>query len=186
MVTQPTASLDARLEAAFSKERLAPYLRAAKGDLNVAIEIYRFNLTVSETLWGVLHVHEVALRNRMHDTLASHFGRADWYAKAPLDQWHWNAVGEALNSLGGRPVPVGKVVAELSLGFWTGLSAGSYQSSLWVPCLHRAFSNSNGNRKQIHAALSDVKALRNRVAHHEENRAAGGQAVRWPSPGKPR
>lgn len=67
----------------------------------------------------------------------------------------------------GVPVPVGKVVAELRLGFWTGLVAAGYEQSLWHPCLKKAFPNSTLQRKEVYRFLDNVKSVRNRVAHHE-------------------
>lgn len=65
------------------------------------------------------------------------------------------------------PVPVGRVVAGLSLGFWTGLIAARYEQSLWKPCLKYAFPNNTLPRKAVYTLLSDIKSIRNRVARHD-------------------
>ncbi|ASO18614.1 hypothetical protein FHR81_003022 [Actinoalloteichus hoggarensis] len=60
-------------------------------------------------------------------------------------------------------------MAELSLGFWVSLiSRGqSYDRTLWVPALHRAFPHYQGKRKVLHDNLTTVRLLRNRIMHHE-------------------
>jgi len=59
------------------------------------------------------------------------------------------------------------VIAGLTLGFWTGLTARTYLFSLWNTCLHKAFPCIPSDRTKLHAALNDLKVLRNRVANHE-------------------
>ncbi|MGC9667099.1 hypothetical protein ACNTMW_11155 [Planosporangium sp. 12N6] len=59
----------------------------------------------------------------------------------------------------------GRVVAELSLGFWWSLLAENYNRTIWQPCLRQAFPNAR--RGMLYASIDDVRRLRNRIAHHE-------------------
>lgn len=67
----------------------------------------------------------------------------------------------------------GKVVAELSFGFWRYLCTKPYLTSLWVPALADAFPNHPdlGDPRAVRRAVDDriqrIHFLRNRVAHHE-------------------
>lgn len=148
-------------------------MAAAKGDLSLAIELYALNIRVSQILYGALHGYEIALRNAMHDRLRQHFGRDDWYRAAGLKFTHAEMVERAKHEAligwpaGSGDAPVSKVVAELNLGFWTGLIAAGYEQSLWKPCLWKAFPNVKISRSRAHQLLSDIKSIRNRVAHHE-------------------
>lgn len=63
-------------------------------------------------------------------------------------------------------VPRGKVIAELSFGFWSYLTDDLHEKSLWVPVLRTAYAPGL-DRKKVHAALSALREFRNRVAHHE-------------------
>lgn len=65
----------------------------------------------------------------------------------------------------GQPSP-GKVVAELSFGFWRYLSVKRLDTSLWVPHLHKGFQP-GVSRRAVDEPIGRVHALRNRVAHHE-------------------
>ncbi|MCU1302809.1 MAG: hypothetical protein JWQ87_3093 [Candidatus Sulfotelmatobacter sp.] len=156
-----------KLQVAISKERLGRYVGAAKGDLKSAIELYELNLRLSQGLYGVLHGYEVTLRNSMHDQLTHYYGQANWYDTAPLEQWHMAQIDEAENKCKSGPVTPGKIIAELSLAFWTGLAAQRYEKNVWVPCLRKAFHNKTANRVDMHRTLQEIQDLRNRVAHHE-------------------
>ena len=156
-----------KLQIAISKERLGRYVRATNGDLKGAIELYELNLRLSQGLYGVLHGYEVTLRNSMDDQLTRHYGKANWYDTAPLDPWHLAQLNEAEKKCKPGPVTPGKIIAELSLAFWTGLAAPRYEQDLWVPCLRKAFHNKKGNRFDMHRTLQEIQDLRNRVAHHE-------------------
>jgi len=103
-----------------SSERLITYLRATSQDLPKALGLYEHNVHLSEALYGLLHSIEIATRNAMHYTLAANYGVPDWYDRAPLSP-HWRGkVNEAKTASGVRATP-GKVIAELTLGFWVDL-----------------------------------------------------------------
>src|SRR5205807_3002955 len=68
--------------------------------------------------------------------------------------------------IGGKAATSGRVVAELTLGFWVQLTAKKYEKALWVKCLYRAFPIKL-NRKALFQRMDSIKRLRNRIAHHE-------------------
>lgn len=71
-----------------------------------------------------------------------------------------------LYDLGKQPT-VGKVVAELSYGFWVALFANAYDTTLWLTNLHRLFTPRVKDRNGLYDALDRLRTLRNRIAHHE-------------------
>ena len=75
-------------------------------------------------------------------------------------------VTEAKNRVGATTP--GKVVAELTFGFWVELLSRRNQNALWVGRkLKTAFPNTTLTRKQIHGRLKTIQLLRNRISHHE-------------------
>ena len=112
--------------------------------------------------------------------MSGEYGK-EWHLNTSLFYHPQNHVlTEALESpeRRGKPQSPGRVVAELSFGFWTGLVGKQYEQAFWVPLLHRAFpyavfdapgsKRPNGYRRSdIAARLDDVRRLRNRIAHHE-------------------
>ena len=113
----------AQIERSVSPERLAPYLSSAGGSLELAVRLYKQNPLLSEGLYGILQGLEVALRNAMHMELAAGLGSTSWWTVGVLaqDQQHMLQKTQAALAREGKPLDAGRVVAELSFGFWSGL-----------------------------------------------------------------
>lgn len=173
-MTSDDKSGPARVVAALSPERLAPYLRATGGDLAAAVRLYEWNLAVSGALYEALGILEVALRNGLSTQLAAHHGTlpGNWYDD-PLgvfsDLAH-DDIAAARRRVWKlhRPETPGRVVAELSFGFWKFLLAKRYEATLWTGHLRHAFPNLQPqSRATVYRALDELHAVRNRIAHHE-------------------
>lgn len=165
------------LENRLSAERLAPYRAAVGGDLQTALQLYEWNREIAAAFGATLGDLEVLLRNAMHDQLtawsSAQHGEPRWY----LDQGRL-FTADALDDIAkarrratrtGRPETPGRVVAELTLGFWRYLLASRYERTLWLPCLRTAFPGLRGRgmRRDVNDAVRDLHLLRNRIAHHE-------------------
>jgi hypothetical protein len=157
------------IERAVSPERRKRYLAATGNDLACAVALYEHNVALSEAVFGLLHILEVAIRNGMHQALSAHYGTPRWFQSAtvPLTLYGQDKVAAAVREAGGLSASPGKVVAELTFGFWSNLAARCYHWTLWQPCLHRAFPAARLSRPIVHARLESIRTLRNRIAHHE-------------------
>ncbi|MEO3775265.1 hypothetical protein ABGB16_00130 [Micromonospora sp. B11E3] len=154
----------------FSAARLGEYVRAAGGDATLAERLYWWNVEVSQAFYLPLKSLEVAVRNALHDQLSDRYGRADWWAAAPLGVNSLRLVAEATAECGrrsGRQPTSDDVVTRLAFGFWVALVSSSYDRHLWVPTLHRAFPRFTGRRRNLHESLNTMRLLRNRISHHE-------------------
>jgi hypothetical protein len=107
------------LERALSPERLATYLVAAGNDHAAAIRLYVWNTRISAALYGPLQALEILIRNAFHRELAAVYGPA-WYdnPRVPLTPTAAARVAGAKDTLRRRPLDPGRIVAELSFGFW--------------------------------------------------------------------
>lgn len=161
------ARLDA-LTRSISIDRISTYLKFSGGDLPRAIQLYERNTLLSETLYSVLQGLEIAVRNSMHATLTDVYGR-DWYDRAPLAKFERARIRDARRTItrNKKAETPGRIVSELTFGFWVSMTARRYAASLWVPHLHRAFPNKRLSHKLAHSRLNQVRLLRNRIAHHE-------------------
>lgn len=182
--------LTADIERALSRERLTTYRAFASDDIS-AWRLYRRNLELCAALHPLLSDVEVALRNTVHQQLAKHFGRTDWWTDAAivLDQVTSETMQGIVDRLArgrlGDRRP-GRVIAETSLGVWVSLlgrggrtrsgQAVSYETRLWRPALRHGFAKpaiapANGVRRparhDVHRRARVLQRLRNRVAHHE-------------------
>ena len=170
------------MEAAFSPERMGTYLRAAREDRKQAVRLYTWNTAMCAAFYGPLQALEIAMRNAMHRELAACYGE-EWYDKpaAGLDRGARERIANARMAAqrARRTVTPPRVVATLPFGFWVALlSAGGrieragpkadYEKTLWRPALRNAFPHRAPlTRRQAHEPLDVLRALRNRIAHHE-------------------
>ncbi len=158
-----------RLKQSLSQERLGSYLALSDNNLREAISLYERNTSLSEALYGLLQGLEVALRNAMHRELSLGLARDDWYNSVTWQVAQQEQIDNAKDSLQkkAKPIVPGGMVAELTFGFWVGLTGPKYSVDLWERHLYKAFPNAKLGRKQLNKRLESIRLLRNRVAHHE-------------------
>jgi hypothetical protein len=161
------------LERRLSSDRLGPYKLAAAHDFERAVALYTWNAQLNTALAETIGHLEVLVRNVLHEHLTAWstatFNESVWYRDpgrllaARMHQDIREARSRATRD--GRVETPGKVVSELSFGFWRFLLAAAYHRTLWTPCLTRAFPGRA--RADVQARLALVNLARNRCAHHE-------------------
>jgi hypothetical protein len=156
------------LEKFLSAERLASYYSITRGNRWIGIQLYERNTECSEALYGVIQGLEVALRNAIHNIMTDAVGTQEWYDKVAWDEPELNAIQEAKQKIKDRQLKEtpGRVIAELTFGFWVKLTSSNYEQSLWFKYLHKIVPKTV-RRKVLHGKLIQAKTLRNRIAHHE-------------------
>lgn len=87
-----------------------------------------------------------------------------------------SSLERAIREAGGPTAPPGKVVAQLTFGFWRYLTSAAHEVTLWRPALHHAFP-SGTNRMDVDMRIGRAHKLRNRIAHHEPLLALDIQAI---------
>lgn len=158
-------------------ERLGSYLHWSDGDLEAAFALYEWNMAASAAVMHTTGMVEVVVRNAM-DRALQEMGRtrgwASWFDGAPLDQRGRADIRKArerATRFGNQPEVHGRVVAELTLGFWRYLAASRYLTALWTPALYRAFGCGPADKlqqqRQVDRHLMNLLLVRNRAAHHE-------------------
>lgn len=155
------------LRTALSEPRLTKYENWVEGDRGRAMKLYTLNVAISEALYTPLHILEIALRNAIHDRLTNIHGQA-WFSNEAVisDPYQQQKIREVIQKFGG-PTSDGKIVAELTFGFWTALFGRRY-AYLWGRDLHPIFDAGRPlQRREIARRLNDIRHLRNRIAHHE-------------------
>lgn len=156
------------LERYISGERLAAYYRLSRGDHWVALKLYEKNAELSGALYGVIQGLEVTVRNSIHNLMSDRLGCDKWYDRFQFANSERAEIDQAKDSLleKGQPTTPGRVVSELTFGFWVKLTGRIYEDTLWLPYLCRIFPI-RVNRAMVHERLVLLKTLRNRIAHHE-------------------
>jgi len=149
-----------------SDERFATYRRLAGSD-KPAWDLYAANVALSSAFYAPLQTLEVTLRNSV-DREMSHRHPGWLTGTAVLHGPELRQLSDACERLTrqGKAHDHGRLVAELSFGFWTSLFANSYDTDLWRTALHRTLYPRQ-QRAALHDMLDRLRTLRNRIAHHE-------------------
>jgi hypothetical protein len=168
-----------------TRERLRSYIAAPGNDIGAAVELYEWNSAVSGASYEDIGRFEIVFRNTLDAGLAQLGARkgwsSPWYLRQQLFPGRHGA--RALKDIATArkratrnervPEAHGKVIAELSFGFWRFLSSQAYLTSLWVPALagqflgHPDASDPRVIRREVEDRVQRIHFLRNRVAHHE-------------------
>lgn len=163
------------IEKIFSTERLEPDVKYHAGDFNKAILHYKANIEISETFYPLLSVLEIGLRNNIDYQLKRRFNDESWYENVEfikiVANFQIDQISEARNKIlkEKKSITSGKIVSELSFGFWTSLFNSKFERSLWKNLRH-AFPNCPKRirqRKTMSTKLNGIRKLRNRIFHHE-------------------
>ena len=150
--------------------------------------MYKYNIQVSQALYPLISILEVALRNGIDRALLNHFKDNKWlltqrhqFAYHPSmvyedahgnmrsDSFFAEKLKKAEDKLSRYRVPVthGKLLAELTFGFWVKFfDANAIKVLRGAPL--DAFANKPHKKLSlVHFHLNAIVALRNRIAHNE-------------------
>jgi hypothetical protein len=162
------------LERHLSPERLRPYRAAAGGALAHAIRLYQWNSLASGAMYEILGNVEVLLRNALDRRLQERHNRlgyaGDWWddPAGDLEPKRREDAQRARQHVRRQPVTHGRVLAELTFGFWRYLLSSRYEATLWTPALRHSFPHLRpAARQRIYRPVDHLYTLRNRIAHHE-------------------
>ena len=164
------------LKRCLSHPRLERYRQpAGASDIEMLINYY-WNIALAESLHCSLGTVEILLRNTIHDTLATFFGRADWYdGTGLLEEKQLEEVAKVKHHIATRnkAATPERVISQLTFGFWVTLLSTRYNDRFWRPNtnanLKAAFPHAPAKmrRNDIQAKYYSANNLRNRAFHHE-------------------
>ncbi len=167
-------------ESAFSQPRLGRFLIAAKGRQIDAIELYRLNIELSKSLFGVLSIFETVLRNKIDQHYRRLFADNEWlknqcglkgiFSHPSFSRRGFETRTRILTTIAqlGKNYTHDRLIAELNFGFWTYMFA-PIQFRVGGQGLHKIYVNRPKGTSQslLFNELDEVRNLRNRIAHHE-------------------
>jgi hypothetical protein len=163
------------LRRTISHERLEAYRqRGTDGsDLDLFAH-YAWNIALCKGLYPALQGLEVALRNSIHDAATVAYQTELWFDNPRVIPHlrEQEAIRKAKETLvrDRKPLEAGRIVAELSFGFWTSLLDVRYEQILWPRLLKSVFPfmpRPIRTRKTLSKRLHRIRHMRNRVFHHE-------------------
>jgi len=159
-----------------SAPRIEAYrMQTVEQTLESALDLYCWNLRMSAAFYESIHYLEVALRNTIDTAMhtwhqGNHADGEPWYRciSTPLRSEARVKVIKAMHyatEQGARQEVHGRVLTELSFGFWRSLLSGSYNRSLWEPILRHSFPQVR--RGKLFHAMGVFLTIRNRISHGE-------------------
>jgi hypothetical protein len=158
-----------------SKERLEPYLKKHNNDLEKALNHYKINILISQSFYPILAVLEVGLRNSIDFQLSQKYNDDKWFDNHEFvkiaTRFHIDRISQARTNIFSekKEITPGRVISELSFGFWTSLFDVRFEMTLWKN-LRLAFPNCPKEirkRKTMSSKFNGIRKLRNRIFHHE-------------------
>lgn len=171
------------MERWLSGERFDVYL-AATTSRREALDLYEWNAEASAAAFRDLSSIEIAIRNAYNHAIEGAWTGQDHWTDHPATMFPpvYRTRGRgvrvdingksreilvAARSKVGASAPPGKVVAELSFGFWRYLSTRGHEKTMWLPYLRHAFPAGTDRGRDVDQPIQALHHLRNRVAHHE-------------------
>lgn len=179
-----------------TEQRFARYMLATGHNKKRALDLYIWNIRISEAFYPLLNVIEVSLRNIISAQLTSIYGGEWWENEDFLNQIRKGRrvvkrAQENLQKYGN--MSSGKLVAELNFGFWCNMLLPYHEDIFWrnlreiLPHLPHTIAYST-----LFERNKKICDLRNRIFHHEPifNRNISKdysdivEAIGWISPEK--
>lgn len=170
---------------ALSPPRFSTYLHALRTcppSLDRALELYRWNSQLGAALLTPIATCEVVIRNAVDEALTA-LHNPTW----PWDQGFYLSLPakgrDALDQARAGQATTGKVIAELSFGFWENMFVARFDAALWTPHLTAVLPHLPAGmtmqqaRGHVRQELKKLRDLRNRIAHHEPLLTLNAQQV---------
>lgn len=159
--------------AQLAPERFGSFQRPSDADQLDALSRYVWNMAVSQSLHGTLHMFEVVFRNKVHCALTEIYGPGWYDSPRLLLQGTAVKVLEAKQMIerSGKELSDDRLVAALSFGFWTELYSPRYEPSIGHRTIRAVLPHYVGerfpSRSFLAARLKEIRLLRNRISHFE-------------------
>jgi hypothetical protein len=166
---------NAIIEKIISRERIEPYLKHHGNDFEKALLHYKSNILISESFYPLLAILEVGLRNSIDYQLTRRFNDKNWFENIEFvriaSRFQIDRISDARTNIMSekKEITSGRIISELSFGFWTSLFDTRFDMSLWKS-LRLSFPNCPKNirkRKTMSSKFNGIRRLRNRIFHHE-------------------
>jgi hypothetical protein len=150
-----------------------------KNDLAKAIAHYKSNILISESFYPLLAVLEIGLRKSIDYQLTKRFNDKEWYDNKDFvkfaTRFQIDRISQAKTNIYSekKEITPGRIISELSFGFWTSLFDTKFEMTLWKN-LRLTFPNCLKNirkRKTMSSKFNGIRKSRNRIFHH--------QAITW-------
>lgn len=145
------------------------------------LKMYELNIKTSQSLYPALSIVEIHLRNAIDTMLQTLFSKT-WLedeikTQKLLYDYDFEKLQKAYKTLqskyGEENITHGKLISELTFGFWVNLCSKKYNPKIWTKkgAFRGVFIDYPKDRQEkiheISVKLNKIKKLRNRIFHYE-------------------
>jgi hypothetical protein len=162
----------ALVKSAISLDRFESHRASSSDSDETVFRRYRWNAMICEHFYAPLRILEVVTRNSFDAAISSKLGNPHWLTSVP--QWLQpngrDDVKYSLDTLAerSRPITQGRMVQEMSFGFWVSLLNSKYET-LYHGIGARVFPGMPPGPKRTRAEalkrFENIRILRNRIFH---------------------
>jgi hypothetical protein len=161
------------LEKSISVDRLSHYSNVYNTkDKKVIIQKYLLNVELSKALYLPIQNLEITFRNNLHRVLSQNLKNEFWFDDENfLSPRLKIKIDEARNKIHkSKEQTAGRIISELSFGFWTYLLGTDYEQKIWNRYVKFVFPNIPKNmaiRKKLSEKINTIRNLRNKIFHFD-------------------
>lgn len=134
------------------------------------IQKYLLNVELSKSFYFPLQKLEITLRNSIHNILSNQLGSSNWFEQADfLTVESYKKMDEAKKNIS-KEVTSGRIISELSFGFWCALFSKSYDQKIWNKYTKLIFPNiprKYATRKILMNKINSIRKFRNKIFHFD-------------------
>ena len=156
-----------------SSARMSKYIEACHGNKANAINLYHYNIMLSERMFAVINMFEIILRNTIDKHYRTYFSDSDWLLNqaAPgkmLSESETEITSKAKEFKSDGRYSPDRMVSSFMMGFWTYMFTRRHYKAGGKTLLQIFPNKIKGTtQKIVYSELSEIRELRNRIAHHE-------------------
>jgi len=160
-------------ESSISKERLEKYsLIFDTTDKTIIIHKYLLNTELAKALYFSIQTLETTLRNNIHNVLSKQLENEKWFEdEAFLNPRLKIKIDDAKRKIHkSKELTAGRIISELSFGFWTYLFGREYEQKIWNKNIKQIFPNipkQMATRRNLSERINTIRNLRNKVFHFD-------------------
>lgn len=161
----------ANIEKSISPERLATY--KTDGATNeVALARYIYNIELCKSIYPILNIFEVTLRNSIDRALEKFFDLKEWNDVMLLTETERRMIDEAKTKIvqKNQEYSHDRLISQLTLGFWVALMGKKYNSQKFqffiIKNIFHGCPSEQKSTAAVQKNLNEIRFLRNRIAHH--------------------
>ena len=161
----------ANIEKSISPERLAAY-QADGASNETALARYIYNIELSKSLYPMINIFEVTLRNSIDRALTEFFDLKEWNDVMLLTETERRMIDEAKTKIvqKNQTYSHNRLVSQLTLGFWVALMGRKYNTQKFqffiIKNIFHGCSSEQKSTAAVQKNLNEIRFLRNRIAHH--------------------